>query len=86
MKNDKRSEYIARDAIMNLLSETELARASSIESGVGLQMGDEYIDLGALERGVRKAPAPAAPTGRVLTRAVLQDETWQKILAVLAAA
>jgi hypothetical protein len=86
MKTDKRAEYVARDSIMNLLSETELARVSAVESGAELAVGDEYLDLGELERGVRRAPVDATPVGRVLTRAVVQDETWKKILAVLAAA
>lgn len=71
---------------MALLSDIELVRVSQVESGADLAVGDEYIDLGQLERGVRKAPADTTPRGRVLTRAVVQDTTWQKILAVLAAA
>ena len=83
MSNGKRIDYVARDSILKLLSEAELAQVSSAESGDALRAGDEYIDLEHLEHGVRKAPVAADATSRMLPRSAVSDETWQKTLAVL---
>jgi len=73
----------ARDSIMKLLSETELAQVSTAEEAVGLAPGDEYIDLEHLEDGVHAAPVVAATASRMLPRSAVSDETWRKILALL---
>lgn len=85
MKNDKRTEYVVRDQILKLLSENELASVSTAETSPRLADGDEYLDLEMLEQGVRAAPAPTTPTGRMLPRKAVHADTWTKILAVLAA-
>ena len=85
MKNDKRTEYVVRDSILKLLSEGELASVSNAETAVRLADGDEYIDLEQLEQGVRTAPAKKTPTSRMLPRKAVHKDTWNKILAVLAA-
>jgi len=83
MSNPKRIDYIARDSILKLLSDTELAQVSTAEEAVGLAAGDEYLDLEHLEEGVRKAPVVAAAASRMLPRSAVSDETWRKIQAVL---
>lgn len=85
MKNDKRTEYVVRDSILKLLSEDELASVSNAETAALLANGDEYIDLEQLEQGVRTAPAKATPMSRMLPRKAVHQDTWNKILAVLAA-
>src|SRR5664279_17122 len=83
MSNPKRIDYVARDNILKLLSETELAQVSTAEEAVGLEVGDEYLDLEHLEHGVRKAPVVAGAASRMLPRRAVSDETWRKIQAVL---
>jgi hypothetical protein len=51
-----------------------------------LEEGDEYVDLGHLEHGVRRAEGrPRIPMGRVLPRKAVRDATWIKIVEQLAA-
>lgn len=85
MNNDKRTEYVVRDRILQLLTEGELASVSNAEAGARLTDGDEYLDLEQLAQGVRIAPAMKTPTNRMLPRKAIHQETWNKILAVLAA-
>jgi len=81
----KRIAYDARDSILKLLSEAELAQVSTAEEAATLAAGDEYLDLEHLEHGVRKAPVMAAEASRMLPRSAVREETWRKILAVLRA-
>jgi hypothetical protein len=85
MKTDNRSEYVARDGILKLLSDEEVARVSSAETATRLAEGDEYFDLEHLELGVRVAVEGAAPMRRVLPRKAVQEATWTKILSQLKA-
>ncbi|MEO7730842.1 MAG: hypothetical protein ABIY55_07725 [Kofleriaceae bacterium] len=85
MQTDKRAGYVARDRILKLLSEVELARVSSAETAARLSNGDEYLDLAQLGQGVRRAPAEVTPQGRMLPRKAVRGRTWKRILAVLAA-
>jgi hypothetical protein len=84
MKNDKQTEYVVRDRILRLLSDGELASVSSAETASRLADGDEYLDLEQLEQGVRTAPVQKTPTSRMLPRKAVHQDTWNKILAVLA--
>jgi hypothetical protein len=72
-----------RDGILNLLSDDEVARVSTAETPPRLLDGDEYIDLGQLEKGVRRADGTATPMGRVLPRKAVHELTWSKIVAHL---
>ncbi len=83
MKNEQRIEYIARDKILSLLSDAEVARVSTAETAPSLSNGDEYIDLEHLDRGVQKAPAATAPMGQVLPRKAIGDETWTRVVTEL---
>jgi hypothetical protein len=84
MTNDHRFEYVARDRVLNLLSDDEIARVSNAETAARLSDDDEYIDLEQLDQGVRRAPAGAAIMGRVLPRKAVKEITWSKILTQLA--
>ena len=83
-KNEVRAEYVTRDSILKLLSDDEVAHVSTAETADRLVSGDEYLDLGQLERGVRRAPDTATPMGRVLPRKAVREDTWAKIVTHLA--
>jgi hypothetical protein len=84
MRIEQRIEYVNRDSILNLLSDDEVASVATAEVAARLAEGDEYLDLGQLERGVQTAREAARPTGRVLPRGSVHANTWAKILARLA--
>ena len=84
MANDSRFEYVARDRVLNLLSDDEIASVSNAETAARLSDDDEYIDLEQLDQGVRRAPAGAVIMGRVLPRKAVKELTWSKILTQLA--
>src|SRR5690242_18611716 len=71
MKNANRSEYMTRHAVLKLLSDEEVARVSTVEGGIRLSEGDEYLDLEQLGQGVRRADATGTPMRRVLPRKAL---------------
>ena len=85
MSNLRESAYITRDDILKMLSDDEVAHVSTAETSERLEEGAEYLDLEHLELGVRKAPAPGTPMGRVLPREAVQGATWDKILKHLPA-
>jgi hypothetical protein len=84
MKSDNRFEFVARDKILSLLSDDDIASVSNAETAAHLSDGDEYIDLEQLDQGVRRAPPSAAVMGRVLPRKAVKEITWSKILTQLA--
>ena len=71
--------------MLKLLSDEEAASVSTAETAERLDDGDEYVDLGHLEHGVRRAREPRAPMGRVLPRKAVRESTWLKIVEQLAA-
>jgi hypothetical protein len=86
MKNDQRRHYLTRSGLLKLLSDEEAASVSTAETAERLEEGDEYVDLGHLEHGVRRAEGrPRIPMGRVLPRKAVRDATWIKIVEQLAA-
>lgn len=83
MKFNARTEYVARDHILDLLSDEEVASVSMAEGASRLSVGDEYLDLARLDQGVRCASGADAPIGRVLPRKSVPPETWGRILTEL---
>lgn len=83
MNHDPRESYVIRNGIMNLLSDEEVARVSTAESGVLLSEGEEYIDLERLDQGVLLAMGVVPHMGRVLPRNAVEQSTWSKILMQL---
>ena len=77
------TDLITRDAILSLLSDDEVAGVSTAETAPQLSEGDEYLDLGQLDQGVRRAHGTATPMGRVLPRKAVHETTWGKILTQL---
>jgi hypothetical protein len=81
---DERTRYVTRDSVLKLLSDDEVARVSTAESSAQLEPGAEYLDLEALDGGVRRALGSDTPMGRILPRKAVQEETWGRILRELA--
>jgi hypothetical protein len=80
MQNATRSEYLARDRVLNLLSDQEVASVATAETADRLADGDEYLDLERLHEGVQKAGSSATPMGRVLPKKAIHENTWGKLL------
>jgi len=83
MKSDMRSENIARESVLTLLSDDEVASVSTAETATHLLDGEEYLDLEELERGVQQARKAGPAMGRVLPRKAVHKDTWSKILTLL---
>jgi hypothetical protein len=81
-----RLQYVTRESILNLLSDSEVSKVSTAETAASLVDGDEYIDLEALGKGVQQAHGTPLQVGRLLPRSAVHERTWGKILAHLAAA
>ena len=86
MNTELRTEYVTRDSVLKLLSDDEVARVSTAESGDRLSDGDEYVDLEQLEQGVRRAVGATTPMARMVPRRAVHEDTWTKILTHLAGA
>lgn len=86
MKNKKQPEAVLRDHLLKILSDEELARVGNAETAAKLLDGDEFIDLVDIERGVQRADATNRnPTGDVLARKAVHENTWLKIVTNLTA-
>ncbi len=83
MSSDERSEYTARDRILELLSDEEVAKVSTAETQVRLADGEEYLDLDKLDEGIRQAHGQTTAMGRVLPRSAVRDATWSRIVSHL---
>ena len=55
MNQTQQTQLVAREAIMKLLSQEELARVCAAETQPALITGEDYLDLLHLERGIRRA-------------------------------
>jgi hypothetical protein len=76
---------IKREAILALLSETELAKVSTAEGAQQLIEGDVYVDLTHLDAGIQQVKAtPRTPPGHALPRYAVSDATWEKIVRAVA--
>jgi len=82
-KVSKRADFVTREAIMNLLSDVEVAQVSAVESAEKLDEGDEYLDLEELARGVQRADGVPVAMGRILPRKALREHTWGEVLTQL---
>ena len=85
--DSQQTEYLTRDVILKLLSDAEVAKVSTKEAGRKLADGDEYIDLGHLNHGVRRAHGSTQlALDDLLPRSAVEANTWMKICARLAEA
>lgn len=74
---------VMRDAILDLLSNEEVADVATDASARKLRAGDEYVDLEHVELGVRQASGLGTPAGYVLARTAVSDLTWRRIVTTL---
>lgn len=85
MADFKYNDQINRDAILNLLTDGEVAKVSNIETGSSLQEGDEYLDLEHLDHGIQKAKrGREIAMATVVPRSIISAESWKKIIAQFA--
>ena len=85
MNNIAKTEHITRENILMLLSDEEIASVSTAETTARpVDYGEEYIDMGDLDQGVRSALGTTPPMGRVLLRRSVHEDTWSKIRKQLA--
>ena len=85
MTDTERTELIARERILRLLSDEENAKVSTAEAASGLTEGQEYLDLERLDQGVQRANASSkVEMGHIIPRSGVRDDTWSKILSQLA--
>jgi hypothetical protein len=82
MTKEKRTDYLNRNSILSLLSDEETARFSSAETAAAFDIGDEFIDLAQLDRGIQRA-GKSHPTESVLLRKAVHESTWKKIVSRL---
>ena len=75
MKSYMRTENIARESVLKLLSDDEVASVSTAETATRLLDGEEYLDLEELERGVQQAKKAGPAIGRVLPRRAVHKDT-----------
>ncbi len=85
MTTSTRDEYLARDSILKLLSDDEIAKVSVAETAASLSEGDEYLDLEKPGEGVQRADGIVVPIGRVLPKKAVHADTWRQLLAELGA-
>jgi hypothetical protein len=83
MTDSKYAAQIARDTVLNLLSDAEVAKVSTAEGVAALHPEEEFVDLGNLELGVQQADSAAEPTKTIISRQAVSNETWNKIVAQL---
>ena len=85
MNSHTMTGHVARESILRLLSDDEVASVSHLEATARLLDGEEYLDLEELEQGVRSEFATTnTPMGHVLPRRAVRAATWDKILERLA--
>jgi hypothetical protein len=82
MPNSKNT-FLARDAILNLLSEEELERVTMAETRPSAD-GEYYVDLEHPERGVLKVGVGEQPrSSDILPQSAVRGETWAAIIRQL---
>lgn len=85
MTSSDRSRDVMRDAILQLLSPSEVDTIVSSTTKARLGNGDEYVDLHHLELGVQRIRGAARPTGEVVVRKAIYEDTWRRVVRQLAA-
>jgi hypothetical protein len=83
MNSDLRTENLAREGVLKLLSDDEVASVSTAETALRLLDGEEYLDLEHLDRGVQKTGRSPTVMAGVLPRRTVHKDTWGKIVALL---
>lgn len=80
-----KTNALARESILKLLTDAEVAKVSRAEDAPRLIEGDEYVDLEDLAAGVQRVQAtPRTPASHALPRSAVSDATWAKIVRAVA--
>jgi len=74
MNNAKRTQ-VSRDSIVELLTDDEVAKVSTAETGARLAEGDEFIDLEKLDQGVRHANGVLVQLKNIVPRKAVHEKT-----------
>jgi hypothetical protein len=85
MSNASRIDLETRKKILMLLSDDEIASASTAETAARPLEGEDYLDLEDLDRGVRSALGTTPTMSHLLLRRSVHKDTWERILNHLAA-
>lgn len=83
MTNGSRTNHESRERILGLLSDADIARASTAETTAAPLEGEEFLDLENLRRGVRVAEGATPSMKHLLLRRSVHPSTWTKILEQL---
>lgn len=83
MTNGSRTNHEARERILSLLSDVDIARASTAATTAAPLEGEEFLDLENLRRGVRVAEGATPAMKHLLLRRSVHPNTWTKILEQL---
>jgi hypothetical protein len=85
MSQTTRKDTVTREAILQVLTDAEVAKVSTAEGAKRLVEGDEYVDLTDLGAGVQLVQAtPRTAPGHALARSAVSDASWAKIVTLLA--
>jgi hypothetical protein len=84
MQNPTRTGLVELEAIMELLTDLEVAAVSTAETRPHLDEGDEFVDLQHLDQGVLRADGVKVHMGDVLPRKAVDARTWTQVVALLA--
>jgi hypothetical protein len=86
MAHTTASAYATREAILELLSDAEVAKVSNAEGAAKMEEGQHFVDLENLNLGVQKASVSTTPSmGNIVTRSAVSDTTWAKVSAAVSA-
>ena len=72
------------EAILELLTDDEVSKVSTAETGTRLEPDEEYVSLDRPEQGVLRSDGAALAMGSLVPRRVVQPETWSNIISLIA--
>jgi len=84
MNHNSKTDHETREKILMLLSDDDIARASTAETAARPLAGEEYLDLEDLDHGVRRAQGTTPTMSHLLLRRSVNKDTWTKVLEQLA--
>lgn len=83
MSNGSHIQREAREKILRLLSDDEVAMVSTAETTRAPLEGEEFLDLEELGRGVLVALGSTPGMSHLLLRRSVHRDTWKRILEEL---
>jgi hypothetical protein len=80
----RQPESVTRETILRILSDEEAASVGSETTSTQIEDGDEFIDLGEIEKGVQRSVGSHRQKNLLLRKAI-HENTWRKVTTDLAA-